>query len=228
MSARAPGLALFMLCVTTTLAAVVHADAEPPAVFARFALTRGDGHIEHLELSRQSGRIEHRFVERGYSELWLRDARGELEHVRSYPRAGKSVHYTSGDLRTISLSPDWGALSSLLGSGELASLKPTGAEQKLHQRRARVLRGQLRAQPARLSWLDDVALPAELVLGQGKSKVVISLLSVEDCTPALCSSTLASLRSLEFADLGDMEYDPFVRSFLAQDAADAHGHSRHQ
>jgi hypothetical protein len=203
---------------------VVHADAELPAVFARFALTRANGQVEHLELVRQAGRIEHRFVERGYSELWLRDARGELEHVRSFPRDGKSVHYTSGDLRTISLEPDWNTLSSLLGSGELASLRPAGTERALDQRRARVLRGTLRAQSARLSWLEDLSLPAKLSLGQGKSKVVISLLSVAECTPSLCTPPRSELRSLEFADLGDMEYDPFVRRFLA---SDAHGHPPH-
>lgn len=223
MHARALGLWLSALTVTL-VQSVVLADTEPPAVFARFSLTRADGHTEHLELSRQPGRIEHRFVERGYSELWLRDARGELEHVRSFPRDGKSVHYTPGDLRTISLAPDWSALASLLGSGELASLTPAGSERALEKRRARVLRGTLRAQPARLAWLDDVALPAKLSLGQGKSKVVISLLSVTACTPSLCTPPGGELRSLEFADLGDMEYDPFVRWFLSQDAQ---GHAPH-
>ena len=223
MRARALGLWLLALTIAP-VRGVVHAEAEPPAVFARFLLTRADGHTEHLELSRQHDRIEHRFVERGYSELWLRDARGELEHVRSFPRDGKNVDYTSGDLRTISLAPDWSALSSLLGNGELASLTQSGSERTLQTRRARVLRGTLRAQPVRLSWLDDVALPARLSLGEGKSKVVISLLSVVDCTPSLCAPPGDPLRSLEFADLGDMEYDPFVRRFLSQDA---HGHPSH-
>lgn len=223
MRARALAATLLTLLVSP-LALDARADAELPAVFARFALARADSQVEHLTLVRQHGRIEHRFVERGYSELWLCDARGELEHVRSFPRDGKSVHYTSGDLRTISLAPDWSALSSLLGNGELASLTPSGSERSLDRRRARVLRGSLRAQPARLAWLDDVALPAKLSLGQGKSKVVISLLSVAECTPSLCTPARDELRSLEFADLGDMEYDPFVRRFLAQDA---HGHDPH-
>jgi hypothetical protein len=223
MRARALVSTLLTL-LASPLALDARADAELPAVFARFALARADGQVEHLTLVRQYGRIEHRFVERGYSELWLRDARGELEHVRAFPRDQKSVHYTSGDLRTISLAPDWSALSSLLGNGELASLTPSGSERALDQRRARVLRGTLRAQPARLVWLDDVALPAKLSLGEGRSKVVISLLSVAECTPALCAPARDELRSLEFADLGDMEYDPFVRRFLAQEA---HGHAPH-
>jgi hypothetical protein len=206
----------------------VRADSELPSVVARFALKRADGSSEHLTLVRSPGRIEHQFLERGYSELWLRDERGELEHVRSFPRDGKSVHYTAGDLQTISLVPDWSALASLLGASELASLAPRGTQRVLERRQARVLLGSLRAQPARLVWLDDVALPAQLSLGRGKGKVVITLLSLSACTPALCSPVRSELRSLEFADLGDMEYDPFVRRFLAQDAQEPHGRATHR
>lgn len=212
---------LLLLLLVAHVPARVRAEGELPAVVAHFALKRADGSSEHLTLVRSPGRIEHRFVERGYSELWLRDARGELEHVRSFPRDGKSVHYTSGDLRTISLAPDWSALSSLLGTSELSSLVARGTQRALEKRQARVLLGSLRAQPARLVWLDDVALPAQLSLGRGKSKVVITLQSLSACTPALCSPDKAELRSLEFADLGDMEYDPFVRRFLAHES---HGH----
>jgi len=219
--AALPRLVLVLVLVVTCAPTLVHAQAELPAVIARFELKRADGSREHLELARCPGRVEHHFVERGYRELWLRDARGELEHVRSFPRDGKSVHYTAGDLRTISLAPDWSALGSLLGASELASLEAKGTERALDKRQARVLLGSLRAQPARLVWLDDVALPAQLSLGRGKSKVVITLLSLSACTPALCSPEKAELRSLEFADLGDMEYDPFVRRFLAQES---HGH----
>jgi len=219
---------LVLALVVARVPDAVRADVELPAVVAHFELKRADGSSEHLTLVRSPGRIEHQFVERGYSELWLRDTRGELEHVRSFPRDGKSVHYTPGDLRTIALAPDWSALCSLLGAGELASLTPQGKQRVLDKRPARVLRGSLRAQPARLVWLDDVALPAELSLGRGKSKVVIKLLSLSACTPALCAPEKTELRSLEFADLGDMEYDPFVRRFLAQDAHEPHGPATHR
>lgn len=199
------------------------ADTELPALHARFAMKHADGRVEHMELVRSRDRIEHRFIERGYSELWLRDARGELEHVRAFPQDGKSVHYTAGDLRTIHLTADWRALNSLLSERELSALRQAGKPRSFAAHTVRQLRGTLRGQPAQLGWIDAVALPAQLTLGTGQDKVVVSLLALSDCTATLCGDDTASLRSLEFADLGDMEYDPFVRRYLAhQDHGHAH------
>jgi hypothetical protein len=222
---RAVALGIVLLTLSgLTLTRAARGDAGVPALRARFAMTRADGRTEHLELLRVPDRVEHRFVERGYSELWRRDARGELEHVRSFPGDGKAVHYTAGDLSTIHLAPDWRALESLLGASELSALREVGRSRSAKAGSLRMLSGTLRGQPARVSWRDDVALPAQLALGEGKSKVVISLLSVTACTSDSCAGEdTSSLRSIEFADLGDMEYDPFVRRFLAHEGGHAHG-----
>jgi hypothetical protein len=187
------------LVVLLVLCALPAAASELAAVRARYALKRGD-HVEHLELVRAADRVAHTFVERGVRELWQRDARGELEHWRAYPAQGKSVHYTPGDLRTINSWPRWDALTQLISASELATLKPN---------KKGVLEGTLRGQPARVEWRDDVALPKRISIGQ----LSMELLSVEPVS-AVERDTLTSI---EFADLGDMEYDPFVRRFLAHD-----------
>jgi hypothetical protein len=202
--------------------ALASADGEPPPVCARYALRRSHGELEHLELMRTADRVAHRFLERGQHELWERDARGELEHVRSYPAQGKSVHYTSGDLRTINLWPAWDVLAQLVGTRELNALSPAGNKQGFQRMSARVLKGPLRGQPAKVEWLDALALPNKLVLGTGVHRLTMELVGVNADADS-CSSE-PRLRSLEFADLGDMEYDPFVRSFLAHEA---HGHGAH-
>jgi len=220
---RAAALGVVLLLVTSIPAQFAAADTSAPALRARFELKHADGRTEHLELLRDKDRVEHHFVERGYTESWQRDARGELEHVRAFPRDGKSVHYTAGDLRTIQLAPDWHALETLLAQKELTSLRQVGTKRGLQNRLARVLTGTLRGQPAKVSWIDEVALPAQLALGAGTAKVVISLVSITSCEQAACTPVdTSALRSLEFADLGDMEYDPFVRRYLARES-----HGRH-
>jgi hypothetical protein len=178
------------------------ASSEVAAVRARYALRRG-GHVEHLEVVRVGDRVAHTFVERGVRELWQRDARGELEHWRAYPAQGTSVHYTPGDLRTIHMWPRWDTLTQLISASERAALEPN---------KKGVLEGMLRGQPARVQWREDVALPKRIVLG----KLTMELLSVEPASVVEGDS----LRSIEFADLGDMEHDPFVRRFLAHDHHD--------
>ncbi|MET0285132.1 MAG: hypothetical protein ABW352_11700 [Polyangiales bacterium] len=191
-------LAVFMLLC----ALPASASSEAAAVRARYALRRGD-HVEHLELVRVGDRVAHTFVERGVRELWQRDARGELEHWRAYPAEGTSVHYTPGDLRTIRMWPRWDTLTQLISSAELATFKPS---------KKGTLEGTLRGQLARVQWREDVALPKRIVLG----KLTMELLSVEPAS-AVEGDTL---RSIEFADLGDMEHDPFVRRFLAHNHHD--------
>jgi hypothetical protein len=189
--------------VLLLLCAFPAAASDLAAVRARYALKRG-ARVEHLELVRAGDRVEHTFVERGVRELWQRDARGDLEHWRAFPAQGKSVHYTPGDLRTINSWPRWDALAQLISSSELATLKPN---------KKGVLEGTLRGQPARVEWRDDVALPKRIVLGA----LTMELLSVEPVSAVDGDS----LESIEFADLGDKEYDPFVRRYLA------HRHHEH-
>lgn len=209
-------LALALLC-----ALPAGASSELPAMRARFALRRANLPVEHLELVRSGDKVAHRFVERGYRELWQRDARGDLEHVRAYPAEGKSVHYTPGDLRTIHVWPSWDSLAQLLGESELQALMPAGNKLGFERLPVRVLKGNLRGQPARLEWLDALALPSRLTLGAGKHQLVVELIAFERCEDG-CQEQEPDLRSLEFSDLGDMEYDPFVRRFLAREHRHAH------
>jgi len=223
-------LALLLSCwrLAPTRARAEEAPESTPAVLATYAIERPGQPSEQLVLVRTGDRVEHRFAQRGTAELWRRDPRGELEHVKAYPGDGKSVHYTAGDLRTIALAPSWDELASLVGARELRDLKQAGSR-RLAGRAARLLRGTLRGQPAELAWLDALSLPAYLRLGTGAQRTVLRLVDVRPCTDELCAEYDArALRSIEFADLGDMEYDPFVRRFLAREArshgAHAHAH----
>jgi len=208
------------------LAAVsVRADDAPPSVLARFVVQHADGAPEQLVVVRTSDRIEHRFVSRGSVERWRRDARGELEHEKLYPSEGKSVHYTAGDLRTIHVEPSWEELGSLIGASERGALTPAGQKKGLAGRTARLSRGKVRGQPAQLEWLDDVSLPALLTTGSGRERTTVRLVSVEPCSADACAETPSdALRSIEFADLGDKEYDPFVRRFMAREMPAHHAH----
>jgi hypothetical protein len=154
---------LFIGMSVCVAASSVHAEAEPAPSLARYEVRHGK-HSERVELLRSSARIEIRYLARGITEVWERDARGELWHARLYHRAQRVVSFTPGDLRTIHLEPSWESLG-----------QPTA-----------------------------------------EKGVRLRLLSVKPCTDALCAKEdVANYRELQFADLGDMEHDPFVRSFMA-------------
>jgi hypothetical protein len=219
---RRSRIALATLCVLLpALLGAALAQAEPalPSVYARYVLRRPGQASEQLLLVRTERRIEHRFVERGIHEIWQRDRQGELEHVKAFGREGKSVHYTAGDLRTIALAPSWDELASLIGRPARAGLRQTEKRSRVRNRDARLLTGMLGGLAARVHWLDEPSLPAKIEIA-GQKGLSLELVDLTVCTETLCSpQTEEGLRSLEFADLGDMHYDPFVRRFLAREQA---------
>jgi hypothetical protein len=199
-------------------------SAEPklPAVYARFLLQRPGSPAEELVLIRTEDRVEQRFLKRAVREVWRRDSRGELEHIKAFPVEGKSVHYTAGDLRTIALEPSWSELASLLSEPALTALTKRAGTRKIEGHDAELLTGELRGRRARVLWLPGVALPARIVLEGAAQRTTLELIELTACTVERCAELDDSaLRSIEFADLGDMEYDPFVRNFLAREQTHA-------
>ena len=206
---RAPVLLLTLAACLG--AGIVRAE---PEVLARYEVRRAGKPPARLELLRGAERVEHRYVGADAIEVWRRVAPDELEHLALSPRSGKGVRYTAGDLRALAGEPEWSALGSLLSERERAALTRVGT-QRVGGRMLPRLRGTLRGQPVRVTWREDVALPLALSVGVGRERVMLRLLEVEACTPARCTPTsLADLRLLDFADLGDMTHDPFVRAYL--------------
>jgi len=200
------------------------ADAERTLapVYARFLLRRPGHASEPLVLVRTSDRVEYRYGARQTFEVWRRDARGGLEHVKAFAREGKLVRYTDGDLRSISLVPSWPSLASLIDRDTLsagAKRRPAG---RFQGERAEWLTGRLGASAVRVAWLPEIGLPARLELSGSATSVRLELLELAPCSAELCAaSDEQALTSIDFADLGDREHDPFVRRFLAQE----HAHS---
>jgi hypothetical protein len=183
-----------------------------------------EARTERLDMVRTADRIEHRYLTRGVSEVWSRTPRGELEHWKVFHQPKRSVHYTAGDLRTIEAEPSWEQLATLIHPAERLKLKTKGTR-RVGAGTATVLEGELAHQRARVLWNASTGWAQEVALGAGHHRKKYRLLAAEACSPATCAPfDASSVREIEFADLGDMETDPFVRTFLATFAGHAHAH----
>ncbi|MET0339404.1 MAG: hypothetical protein ABW252_00295 [Polyangiales bacterium] len=206
-----------LILATLALGVLPRVRAEPsaePAVLARYEVRRSGAAAEVLVVMRNGDRIEHRYEARHTVEVWRRIGSDDVERLALFPEAKRAVRYTGGDLRALGEPVDWPALSSLVGADERAQLTQVGTR-KLRGELATRLRGMLRGRPATLTWLPAQALPAALTLGSGREAVTLKLLDATPCTPERCAPTEASdLKVIDFADLGDMTYDPFVQRFL--------------
>lgn len=178
---------------------------------------------------RQDKRVE---TARGdYAEVWQRDERGELSLTRVFHQDRKLIQYTPGELRTQGRQQDWSALNSVVGPRQLAALKRVGTVSFLGRPALRYA-GKLGGERVEVIWLSKEALAAKLVRSGADASTVLELKelrsSADSRWPQASLPRSEGYAYLDGADLGDMEYDPFVQRLLAADAGHgAPGHHAH-
>jgi len=204
--------AFVLVAGVTTLA---RAEGSLPSIFASYRVSNGNHEPEYLDLLRTDTRIEYRLRGGEVTEVWERDDRGELTHLKVFSKARRVVHYTSGDLRTLNLAPSWEELGSLMRSEDRKKLTRRGTS-RVAGEPAQRFAGLVDNAPATLLWLEHLGLPGQLTVGRGPKGNTVKLVGARPCSPDICAPfDITGYREIEFADLGDSEHDPFVRSFVA-------------
>lgn len=200
------------------------AASSMPPLAARYQFQAGK-HNSDWYLIRDANRIVIYDAANGQAKLWEKDARGEIEFSRIFTADRRLVEYAPGEIKARGPLPDWNALASIVSPRELAGLRKTG-ERTVLGRNAAVLTGNTAGGKLQVWWLARERLPAMVQHGQGDKAVRLVLRELRP-QPArewnwAAPETLASYARLDAADLGDMEYDPFVRKVLH---LDGHSHS---
>ncbi len=174
--------------------------------------------------TRQDGQVE---TARGdYAEVWQRDGRGELTLTRVFHRDRKLIQFTPGELRTQGRQKDWSALNSIIDPRQLASLKQAGSVSVLGRPALRYA-GKLGGERIEVLWLAKEALAAKFVRSGRDGSVSLELkelrTSPDSRWPQASLARADQYAFLDAADLGDMEYDPFVQRVLGMES----GHGAH-
>lgn len=163
-----------------------------------------------------------------YAEVWQRDARGELTLTRVFHQDRKVIQYTPGELRTQRRSKDWAGLNGFFDPRQMATLKKVGTEPVLGRPASHYI-GKLGKEEIEVVWLDQEALLAKYARSGRDGSIVYELkeLRLAPATGWLQDSLNRAehYAFLDGADLGDMEYDPFVQRVLGLD--DEHGSHVH-
>ncbi|MEJ5210572.1 MAG: hypothetical protein WHV61_03960 [Burkholderiales bacterium] len=215
---------LLVLLGSLLAAAATAASAQDyPALAARYQESRVDGHAgthrgEWFFL-RQTDQVE---LGRGaYVELWQRDARDEVSWQRIFHDERKLIAYTPGELRTQRRAVAWRTLNTIIDAGLLASLQPMGRTRYLGRQATRY-RGRVDGEAIEVVWLDTEKLPGRVVRQKGETRYELRLKELraqpDSRWPRADLARAADYEFIDGADLGDREYDPFVRRVLAVDA----------
>ena len=221
------GLCLFFLAASV-YATQVETVFEPLA--ARYRESRGDGHgrphVREWFFVREANRVE---LGRGpYVELWERDERGEVSWQRIFHDERKLIAYTPGELRTQQRAPAWGVLNTLIDERLLTTLTPVGPARHLGRKATRY-RGRVGEEWVEVVWLDAERLPAQVARRDAHHVYRLRLMELlpapRSTWPRANPERAAEYEQIDGADLGDREYDPFVRKILAVDAV--HGGHAH-
>lgn len=215
-------LLLLLLCLCgagPAWAGSVAATAPKEAVawVAEYRVHDGQGD-RTLVLVRNEDRVEYR-LEGEPVRVWALAADG-LSHREVFAADGRIVSYTPGDLRALGRDPDWASLSHLVDPALIGQLAERGAVRVRAARDAAAYRyrGQVRGVPTRLDWLDGPQLPAAYRSGRGKDAYALELRGLRQLPEAQAFTATAGLREIDYADIGDMELDPFARRYIRQGA----------
>ena len=148
-----------------------------------------------------------------------------------FHRDRKLIQYTPGELRTQGRRQDWSVLNSIIDPRRFAALKQVGSVSILGRTALRYA-GKLGGERIEVLWLAKEALAAKLVRSGRDGNVSLELKELRSSPdsrwPQAGLARAEQYAFLDGADLGDMEYDPFVQRVLGVDSGHgAHGHHPH-
>jgi hypothetical protein len=166
----------------------------------------------HWRLLRNPARVDYEWLGEGWIDSWRAGLRGELTLVKLAEGERTLIEYTPGQLRALRAGATWRELNAVLPAEPRAmGLRHTGSSRRFGQRAERYI-GKAAGQAIDLIWLARDRLPYRLVVKQGRRTTRLHMRSLVPGPAAVRSAReLVSYRTIDGADLGDLERDPFVR-----------------
>ncbi|UOF14169.1 hypothetical protein IEQ11_20955 [Lysobacter capsici] len=200
--------------------------ASAPVLVAEYQVRDARGE-RRLVLVRSADRIEYR-MQGEPVEVWRKTPDG-IARLELFAKEQRSVSWSPGDLRTIGEMPRWEQLASPINPELRARLQRHG-EVKAFGGVALRYRGEsAEGQAIALEWIEADGLPAYYRAGKGKASAggagayELRLLKLDRVGGDGAFTATSDYRETDYADLGDMELDPFAANYLKH-RGDAHAH----
>ena len=217
-------ISLFLFCVAG--AAIAQSVADLPEIGARYVTTVAQtgkaAHATDWIFLRSASRVERRHLQEAEGVAWQRTQTGSVYYERLFPADRKIVEYTPGELRALDFKSNWQTVATLVDEHAMRTKLTARGIADFNGKRATRFAGQYGETAIEIIWIDEDRIPAS-IREQTAGKIVETRLS-ETCPLAQCPWQLTHTGGfvrIDYADLGDMENDPFVSSI----AASSHGHA---
>lgn len=200
----------------------------PPALAGRFETveTRLGQKVTRQDwrLWRTKNRIETRNETTQMGEVWTRVSSNQMAHDKLFLADQTVLEYAPGELRAAQQTVDWDRLGGLVEVKTLArDFKPGGTTVVLG-RTAQIYQRQSAAGLEVIWWLPAEQVAALIRRELPDRTVTTQLQEIYPVgQPPWTPGSTAGFRTIDYADLGDMESDPFVQKITRQ-LGHAHEH----
>lgn len=197
---------------------------DPPPRAAEYITTlaqRGGQRDEQVwRVWRDNQRVEVAQLDSDSGEAWQRSGattgdRELLFFFRLFHADRTAIEYAPTELAALGMAGDWQRAQLLVSPQTLQQLRPV-AGRTLHGRRAITYRGEIDGERIDIDWLVDDKLPARIQRRSGDRTTTITLRALHPLAAAPWQRPPSrNYRIIDYADLGDMERDPFVQRVLS-------------
>lgn len=219
-------LAPLMLCFALVCACTPY-QSEPflvpsidklPAVAIEFetVIKNADQHENRYRwyFWRADNHVETRNPQDNSSEVWTKLANGQVEYANVFHDAKQSIDYSAVDLEMIGETPNWTKTTLLLSPDMLATLVSDG-DVALFNQKAIHYKTTLPNTVFEVTWLPDRQIPAMIKREENGQTMTTTIHVLETTEKAMWSRSEAlDYYHTVFADIGDKESDPFIKSVL--------------
>ena len=193
----------------------------PPALACRFKTTETlkDQTVTQQDwrLWRTRDRIETRNETTQTGEVWTRVSTNQIAHDKLFLADRTVLEYAPGELRAAQQRVDWDRLGGLVEAKVLARDFKPGGTTTILGRRAQQYQRKTASGTEEIWWLPAEQIAALIRRELPDRTVTTQLQEIYPAgQPPWAPGSTAGFRTIDFADLGDMESDPFVRKITRQ------------
>ncbi len=163
---------------------------------------------------RTADRVETHNLQDNTGEIWDKTADGNIGYQRVFHDQQQVIDYLPGDLKAIGSTFDWAGLATLLNQ---SMLNPLQGGERMEIMGHAALRYQNRDsdQPLEVIWLEHEQLPALIKHSEHGHTIVTRIQALYPLAQSPWPyQHVANYNITDFADIGDKENDPVIKSIL--------------
>ncbi|WP_432467498.1 hypothetical protein [Agarivorans sp. Z349TD_8] len=208
----------FIILLFSLLSSHVMALPEVTATYQSTSKQGFNKKVSNFTFSRNNQQVVTIYPQKNTAEYWQKSADGRHQFYRFFTANQRSVYYPSSDLRSLNINRNWDSIEQLVPAIWLTRLKKMPASQQADSSTIEHYKGQLGELWIELDWRSEQQIPQRLLTKKGYKSKELILQDFSLDTKSIQQQLVGWMRfsSIDYADVGDSEDDPFLAQMINQ------------